>query len=411
LASGAGEFRAFTTKAYPEVRGPLEESLAIRRVQAEQSNTSIIYGSRLILKFIRRLESGINPELDMGRYLTEKAALPFVPPLVGGLTYRRPGTIPTTLALLHGYVRSGGNGWDYTLDLLGRYYEQVLGLPEAPIPQDMSVQGMLKLTESTVPEEALATVSTYLVAAEKLGQRTAELHCALAQDPSDAAFAPEPMTVAHLTMLAADLESQAQRALEVLTPRADGLAEPWRALAHQILAQRVALIERLHAVATITPGVARIRCHGDYHLGQLLWCENNFIILDFEGEPARPLAERRRKHSPLKDVAGMLRSFSYAAYAALHTFTQARPEDYGRLEPWAVFWQHWTAISFLRSYLTTAAGSVFLPPQCRDLAILLEAFMVDKALYELLYELNNRPHWLQIPLRGVQWLLEAPLPS
>jgi maltose alpha-D-glucosyltransferase / alpha-amylase len=409
LTSGAGELRTFTTKAYPEVRGPVEEPLAIRRVATEQSNTSIIYGSRLILKFIRRLEAGINPELDMGRFLTEKAALPFVPPLVGGFTYRRPGTMPMTLALLHGYVRSAGNGWDYILDLLKQYYEQVLGLPEAPIIQDMTVQGMLKLTDAPVPEEALTTVSTYLVAAEKLGQRTAELHLALAQDRADAAFFPEPMTASDLTMLAADLEGQAQRALEVLTSQADGLPEPRRIQAQQVIAQRAMLMKLLHAVTTITPGVARIRCHGDYHLGQLLWYENNFIILDFEGEPARPLAERRRKVSPLKDVAGMLRSFSYAAYAALQTYTQTRPEDFGRLEPWALFWQHWTAISFLRSYLTTAAGAVFLPSQQRDLPILLEAFVVDKVMYELLYELNHRPDWVHIPLQWVRRRLAIPI--
>src|SRR5262249_4270894 len=151
----------------------------------------------------------INPELDMGRYLTEKAALPFVPPLAGGLTYHRPGAVPMTLALLHGYVRSGGNGWDYTLDLLGRYYEQALGVTDVPVGLDMSIQGMLALatsdTASDIPEAARSAVGTYLVPAENLGQRTAGLHLALAQDTSDAAFAPEPMTTTDLAALAADL--------------------------------------------------------------------------------------------------------------------------------------------------------------------------------------------------------------
>ena len=406
LTSAAGEFRAFVTRAYPEVRGPAEEPLPMRRVQGEQSNSSIIYGSRLILKFVRRVEAGIHPDLDMGRYLTEKAALPFVPPLAGGLTYRRPGAAPMTVALLHGYIRSAGSGWDYTMDLLGRYYEQALGYTEVPLVLDMTIQRLLALTDADIPEEARIAVGTYLVPAENLGQRTAALHLALEQGMSDAAFAPERMTTADLTTLAADLCRHAEQVLEVLTSQADGLPEPLGTQMHQLLAQRAAIMERLQAVATLTPGMTRIRCHGDYHLGQLLWHEHNFVIIDFEGEPMRPLAERRRKQSPLKDVAGMLRSLSYAAYAALFAFTRTRPEDLGRLEPWAAFWQHWISARFVQSYLTTAAGASFMPPERRDLAILLEAFVLDKALYELHYELNNRLDWVRIPLQSALRLLE-----
>src|SRR5262249_39051398 len=214
LAGGAGELRGFTTRVYPEVRGALEEPLAVRLVQGEQSNSSMIYGSRLILKFIRRVEAGINPEIDMGRYLTEKAALPFVPPLAGGITYHCPGRAPATLALLHGYVRSGGNGWGYTLDLFRRYFEHALRATEGPGGLDMSIQGMLALAASDIPEEARNAVGAYLVPADNLGQRTAALHLALAQDPLDPAFAPELMTAADLTMLAADLCRHAEQVLE-----------------------------------------------------------------------------------------------------------------------------------------------------------------------------------------------------
>lgn len=215
------------------------------------------------------------------------------------------------------------------------------------------------------------------------------------------------MTTADLAVLAADLGRHAEQVLEVLTQQADALPEPLRVPAYQMIVQRGAILERLQAVRTIAPGVVRIRCHGDYHLGQLLWCENNFVLLDFEGEPMRPLADRRRKQSPLKDVAGMLRSLSYAAYAALFTFTRTRPEDFSRLEPWAIFWQHWVSVSFLRTYLATAAGASFVPPQRQDLVTLLDALVFDKALYELHYELNNRLDWLRIPLQGVLRLLEG----
>jgi maltose alpha-D-glucosyltransferase/alpha-amylase len=249
-------------------------------------------------------------------------------------------------------------------------------------------------------------VGTYLVPAENLGQRTAALHLALAQDTSDPAFAPERMSTADLSALATDLCRHAEQVLEVLTSQANVLPELLSAQAHQLVAQRATIMERLQAVATLTPGMTRIRCHGDYHLGQLLWYENNFVIIDFEGEPMRPLAERRRKQSPLKDIAGMLRSFSYAAYAALFAFTRTRPEDMGRLEPWAAYWQYWISVRFVQSYLTTAAGASFLPPERQDLATLLEAFVLDKALYELHYELNNRLDWVRIPLQSSLRLLE-----
>lgn len=401
LSSAAGELRAFTTTAYAELGAPGEALTPIRRVPSEQSNTSVVYNSSQILKFIRRLEAGVNPELDMGLYLTEKAALPFVPPLLGGITYHRPGAAPTTLALLHGYVRSAGNGWDYTLDLLGRYYEQVLQFPEPPTALDLSIAGLLTLADTELPEHAITAVGSYLVVAEKLGQRTAALHLALAHETSDRAFAPEPMSAADLAALAVELARHAEEVLEMMTAQLDTLPDPLRLQARQVLDRRATLLARLHAVSALTPGLTRLRCHGDYHLGQLLWHENNFIVLDFEGEPARPLAERRRKHSPLKDVAGMLRSLSYAVYAALFTFTQTRPEDVNRLEPWALFWQQWTSVSFLRSYLAAAAPALFLPPQRHDFITLMEALLLDKTFYELHYELHYRRDWARIPLQSL----------
>jgi maltose alpha-D-glucosyltransferase/alpha-amylase len=165
------------------------------------------------------------------------------------------------------------------------------------------------------------------------------------------------------------------------------------------------LLERLQALRQVEAGITQIRCHGDYHLGQVLWVENNFVILDFEGEPARSLAERRRKFSPLKDVAGMLRSLSYAAYAALFAFLENRPADFPQIEPWAQFWQQWTSVSFMQGYLATVAGATFLPQESQHLATLLEGFLLDKVLYELDDELNHRPDWLRIPLQGIMQLL------
>ena len=199
------------------------------------------------------------------------------------------------------------------------------------------------------------------------------------------------------------VESMRQRAeehlnlLEAVLPRLDARA---RGDAGQVLQQRDALLRQFDELRDLTAAALRIRCHGDYHLGQILVTEGDVVILDFEGEPARRLEERRAKCSPLRDVAGMIRSFSYAALTAIGAATQARPEDARRLAPWADFWETWVSAAFLRSYVIATRGAAFLPA-IRDLEVLLRAYLLDKALYELAYELNNRPAWVHIPLAGV----------
>jgi maltose alpha-D-glucosyltransferase/alpha-amylase len=153
--------------------------------------------------------------------------------------------------------------------------------------------------------------------------------------------------------------------------------------------------------------VSKIRVHGDYHLGQVLWAEGDFYILDFEGEPARPITQRREKQSPLKDVAGMLRSFSYAAYAGLFTHTMARPDQFAHMEPWARLWQTWACVAFLKGYFHAAGSAMFIPAEPSQRDTLLRLFVLDKALYELNYELNNRPDWVRIPIKGILDILDT----
>jgi maltose alpha-D-glucosyltransferase/alpha-amylase len=194
--------------------------------------------------------------------------------------------------------------------------------------------------------------------------------------------------------------------LDTLHAAIDRLPDAARRDAALLLNRRAAIAGRLDELAR-TPSVAgKIRVHGDYHLGQVLWAAGDFVILDFEGEPARPLAERRAKQSPLKDVAGMLRSFDYAAYAALFAHSAGRPDDLARLEPYARLWQRLTSASFLRAYQSTAAGPAWLPSDGRPFRTTLDYFLLDKACYELRYELNNRPDWVRIPLRGILSLLD-----
>jgi maltose alpha-D-glucosyltransferase/alpha-amylase len=253
----------------------------------------------------------------------------------------------------------------------------------------------------------MEAIRSYFAIAEVLGRRTGELHVALAAERDDPAFAPEPLTNASLAAAAEHMRRDARQHLDLLEsvlPTLDGRAS---ALAAEVLRQRASLLAPFDAIAALAEGGERIRCHGDYHLGQVLVTEGDVVILDFEGEPARPLAERRRKMSALRDVAGMLRSFSYASLTAMGAASATRPDEQDRLAPWADFWEEWIGASFMRAYLQAAGGGSFLPSP-DALETLLHAFVIDKALYELGYELNNRPDWVHIPLTGLLRLRSSP---
>ncbi len=403
--TAAGEIRAFA--AAHDTLEIAEAAGDIRRIVGEQSNSSIVYDSRHILKLFRRVEPGVNPDLEMSRYLAETVSFAYMPPFEGGMEYRGPGGKSMTLAMLQGYVHNAGSGWDYTLDLLGRYYEDALGQAEPPDTVDLSTTHLLACAQKPLPEVAFADIGTYVIAAQKLGERTAEIHLALSRESGQPAFCPEPMNLAALRQMSAGLREHTQAVLGTLRNRLETIPEVLHGQVQHILDQRAHILARLGRITKIDRGVTRIRCHGDYHLGQVLWVANNFVLFDFEGEPARSLAERRRKQSPFKDVAGMLRSLSYAAYAALFDFVESRPDDFAHLEPWANVWQQWASIGFLQSYLEIAQGAFFVPRDEQHLAILLEAFLLDKALYELHYELNNRLDWLRIPLQGMTQLLDC----
>jgi maltose alpha-D-glucosyltransferase/alpha-amylase len=219
------------------------------------------------------------------------------------------------------------------------------------------------------------------------------------------------MDAAALERLADEMRTHSDHSLDLLAQRLSALPDGSRVHAEAVLSQRGALLARLDAVRALDPAGLRIRIHGDYHLGQVLRTEEDFVILDFEGEPVRPIVERRAKHSPLKDVAGMLRSYSYAAYAALFAFTVHAPDDYAALEPWADTWQHWASEAFRTGYETSVGISPLLPLSEAARHVLLDAFVLDKALYELAYELNNRPDWVRIPLIGIRKQMETDRPG
>ncbi len=361
----------------------LGESASESQVLAvEQSNTAIIYGRRVFLKLYRRLEEGVNPDAEILRFLGARG-FPHVPPFCGALEFRAAGRTPRVLALATGMVANDGDAWSFSLRELTRQLRHVLA-GEA--------------------DEAAQIEAAYLARAAQLGERTGSLHRALAADAADADFAPEPLTADDFTELAETARATLDEVLARLRSGIGELDPATRALASAFLAAEPALRARLAALGAEPVAAAKTRTHGDYHLGQVLNTGDDFVIIDFEGEPAKPLAERRRKRSPLRDVAGMLRSFHYAAHSALGAFPAQRAE----LKTPAERWSERVCARFLGAWTETTAGASFVPVERADRTRLLDAFLLEKALYEVAYELNNRPTWLGIPLRGVAQILEDP---
>ncbi len=398
---GTARVRGIATAAFNELRGDPAKAISIERAAATSSNSLISYGPRLLLKLFRRLEVGVNPDYEVSRFLTEETTFDHLPRVAGTLEYSRHGSSPITLALLQERIANRSDGWRHALDELGHYYERCSGRSLSAADE----RSLLDLTETPPPAEALRTIGDYLKAADTLGRRTAEMHLALASKPDMPDFAPEPFTARDTAALNESIHKQGRRALSALRENGERMSDEVECLARQLLDAGPRALERLSQSSPFDTDAARIRCHGDYHLGQVLRVENDYYILDFEGEPARPIEERRAKQSPLKDLAGMLRSYHYAAYAGLFAFARERPEDVCRLEPRAEFWFQWVSAAFLRAYRATANGAAFLPRQPGPCAALLDAFMLEKAFYELNYELNNRPDWVRIPLRGILALL------
>ncbi len=381
----ATELRGLRSHAFAEVRG--EGPVPARISSAEQSNTNVIYGQRMILKVFRRLQPGLNPDVEIGRFLTEVARFDRIAPFLGELTVGEAGGAQTTLAMLQGLVANEGDGWQWTQDHLVAFYAAA---------QDSS--------GSDVSAEVSKRAGGYLEAATLLGRRTAEMHLALATPTDDAAFAAEPFTAEDLQRDTTRIEAQIVAALDALEAGLPRLAGDAAVQAEVLLVQRDDLLQRARVLANASPSGDRIRIHGDYHLGQILRAQDDFVLLDFEGEPARSLVERRRKQSPLKDVAGMLRSFSYAAYSGLDA---CAPGQRAALAPWARAWETAVCDAFLNAYRSTAGASASLLPDAAQGQSLLSAYLLEKALYELLYELNNRPAWVGIPLAGILALREG----
>ncbi|MEX0893978.1 MAG: maltose alpha-D-glucosyltransferase [Gemmatimonadota bacterium] len=378
-----------------------------RLVSAEQSNTSVVFGHDAVLKLYRRLEEGVSLDLELGRFLSTQG-FAHTPELLGAVEYHADAGEPRTVAVIHRFVPNEGDAWRLTLDAAGDFFERAATLEAEAPATDPSAAGLLALAAAPPRDMAHERVGPFLEEVRLLGRRTGELHLALGSDPADPAFAPEPFTPFYQRSLYQSMRNLAGRTFRLLDTVLERLPEESRAEAATIAGRRDQVLERFKLLIRGTRGGMRIRTHGDYHLGQVLFTGKDFMITDFEGEPIRPLGERRLKRSPLRDVAGMLRSFHYAVNAVLHDRAAGMPVRAGdreAMEPWADYWYVSVAGAFLHDYLDVTEGSALLPSEPDDLDVLLAAYLLDKAVYELAYELNNRPDWAAIPLKGLTQLL------
>jgi len=405
------EVTATPTKAFRALRGPRGTRLEARVGRAEQSNTSVAFGDRLILKLVRRLEPGINPELEIGNVLTDRG-FEYAPQVGGWLAYRGPREEPSALGILQQFVPNQGDFWEFTLDSVGAFFEQVAAL-DGPVP-DGSVPDTAAVLDAAGGElapVAAETIGEYLDLVGLLGTRTAQLHATLAGGTDGPAFAAEPFSALYQRSVFQTMRNQATTTFALLRKRLAELPPDVSDQAEQALAIAPAVQSRITELTRSRVACTRIRTHGDFHAGQVLWTGKDFVFIDFEGEPGRPLSERRHKRSATSDVAGMLRSFHYAAFGTLlnpRVGGAVRPEDVARLEPWANFWYLWVAATYLRAYLAEAHGQPFVPADREGVEALLDRSVLQKVLYELDYELNNRPEWVSIPLRGLLDLFGGP---
>ena len=388
------EFRKFFPPPYP---GEWE----VRALGAEQSNSTFVCGEKAIIKLMRRVEEGTQPEVEIGRFLTRRG-FQSTPAFLGHAEYQQEEREPVVLAIAEAFVRNEGDAWKLFSTEFEDFAEKVSqGQQDGVLGSLQPDEHLLALSRSRKLGRLFELASPLFAENVRLlGRRTAEFHRALASDPDDPDFAPEPFGYLSLTSLAQSMINASHRAL-LLASKAK-LADTEEAGALQtLLANRERIAKTFERLKGLKVDSVRCRIHGDYHLGQVLYTGKDFVIIDYEGEPARALGERRLKRSPLRDVAGMIRSFHYVAVSALIRDRETRQyAGHPRMAEWARLWYRAVASEYLASYLEAVKETRLVPGDDAVLGAMLDAYLLEKALYELGYELNSRPGWAAIPLQG-----------
>ncbi len=411
IAGERGILRGSPERSLAQKKAGLPNNLLPRLLKGEQSNSSVVYGDIFIFKFFRRLEEGVHPDWEIGRFLTSVAHFPNVPPHYGSLSYVSHKHTHMTLGVLQGFVPNQGDAWRHTVDHLVELFASPDHPTEELQPGSIRRSGP-KVTSGLLTSDVSELAGAQLELIGLLGKRTAELHLALGSSSADPEFAPEPFTPEFREEVDCAFHDLAVRNFETLRLKLAELPGPAAELAKQVLKLEDEALLKLHSTLEKDISSIRIRIHGDYHLGQVLFTGSDYFIIDFEGEPARPLSARRTKRSPLQDVAGMLRSFHYGARSASLAANERLAASPGmpapprqRIDALAAQWQVLATREFLRSYRSTAGDAKFLPSNSADFDALLKVHLLEKAIYELGYELNNRPAWLSIPLEGIHEIL------
>ncbi len=371
-----------------------------------EGHTQIVLGGAAVLKVFRLVEDGVNPDLELRRFLTERTAFAALPEVTGSLDYRPSGGEPATLAILQEYVPHEADAWTLVADSLRRHYEEAAALPEVeraairpPAPT------FLELVDDPVPPDVAEDIDSDLQLAEQLGSLTASLHRALASAPDHPEFRVERFSPLYQRGLYQSFRSSARQALAQARRRAGDFPQPLATRIREVGDREDEVLETIGRLLETTIEAARIRCHGDYRLDEVLSTGREFIAFDFAGDTTRPLSQRRLKESPLRDVADMLRSLHYASLASLLGQVEAGvigAEAVDQFIPYAARWYRWVGAAFLRRYLADLGEADLLPEDRASLAALLRAYMIDRAMRELIWELEHRPDWIVIPLAGIR---------
>jgi maltose alpha-D-glucosyltransferase/alpha-amylase len=409
----AGELVTRATNLFSQLTAD-NSNLEPHILKGEQRNTYVIYGDRMFLKLLRKVEAGIHPDLEVRRFLNEKQRSEHFASVAGALEYRSrnsTGAQPSftmTIGILQEYIQDTRNAWDYTVDSLQDYFEYVttkhVEMTEVPVPSD----SLLDLHLGELPELVVQTIGSYLFSAQILGQSTAELHSALACDFENPDFAPEPFSSLYQRSIYQYARNLVGQVFLSLRDRLTSLPLNTQTLAKSILDRQQDILARFQPVLNQKITATRTRYHGDYHLARLLYTGRSFIVVDFEGKTGRTLSERRMKRSPLRDVAEMLISFHYAVSQGIRNEIERgmiRSVDFPVIEAWSRFWYSWVSGAFLSSYIETAANESFLPKTKPELQVLLDTFVWEKLIYSLGYELDNRPDLVEIPLQRILQML------
>ncbi len=392
-ADGVLEFNAST---FSRIKLDKVESKILK---ADSTNTAFIFNDKYFFKFYRKIEREINPDLEIVRFLTESTSFANSPGYSGSVEYRDDEGRTIVFGLLQEKVENQGDAWNMTIDSVGRFYERVLSKAKKEKLPKLINKPAIQFEEA--PELLQEFIGRgFYERVVRLGHRTAEMHLALASNSTNPEFAPEYFTSNYQRALYSSLRKLVKDRFKLLRQSLAKLDAETRVVAERVLLLEDAILECFSEIYTIRIKAIKTRIHGDYHLGQVLFTGKDFIIIDFEGEPGFSFSERRLKKSPYKDVAGMLRSFHYAAFGKILLNENYRKQDIEVLESWAEQWQHYVGRFYFGAYMERMGLGTTLPYEDD---VLLRTYLIEKAVYELGYELNGRPAWTIIPLRGIEY--------